>query len=154
MRTMFVVVLAVGLMAASVATAQTCDDEVFIVTSEGAIEIHHNQTMFNCCCSVLSDVVQEEFLIDVLESEQLIAGGCDCLCCSDVETVIAGLEPGDYTLTLRKESEYGGQEEVGVWLVTVTGTSEPSVRTVYLPCVSTTVEDDETTWGVIKALYR
>jgi len=146
-------VVLVVLFLVSLASAQTCDEEVFLTTSDGTIEISHLQTMYNCCCAVDSEVLQDGFWIDVHEYERLIGGGCDCLCCFDIEIVIAGLAPGDYTLSIIKHTEHGGVELVGTWLVTVTGSCPPALLTTYLPC-SETGTDDETTWGVIKALYR
>ena len=137
----------------SLASAQTCDEEVLLTTSDGTIEISHLQTMYNCCCAVDSEVLQDGFWIDVHEYERLIGGGCDCLCCFDIEIVIAGLDPGDYTLSIIKHTEHGGVELVGTWLVTVTGSCPPALLTTYVPC-SETGADDETTWGMIKALYR
>jgi hypothetical protein len=46
---------------------------------------------------------------------------------------------------------------VGEWVVTVQGSSDPLVRTVYWPCGETAVSDEATapaSWGAIKALYR
>ena len=146
-------VVLVVLFLVSPASAQMCDEEVLFATSDGTIEISHLQTMYNCCCAVDSDVLQDGFWIDVHEYERLIDGGCDCLCCFDIEIVIAGLAPGDYTLSIIKHTEHGGVELVGTWLVTVTGSCPPSVLTTYVPC-SETGMSEETTWGVIKALYR
>ncbi len=144
----------VVLFLVSLASAQTCDEEVFLTTSDGTIEISHLQSMYNCCCAVDSEVLQDGFWIDVHEYEHLIAGGCDCTCCFDVEIVIAGLAPGDYTLSIIKHTEHGGVELVGTWLVTVTGSCPPSLLTTYVPCSETGMADGETTWGVIKALFR
>ena len=148
------VTLLAALLLVSLASAQTCDEEVRLETSDGTIEIFHLQTTYNCCCAVDNEVVQDGFWIDVHEYEQLIDGGCDCLCCFDIETVIAGLDPGDYTLSIIKHSEYGGVELVGTWPVTVTGSCPPSLVTTYVPCSETGMAGEETTWGVIKALYR
>jgi hypothetical protein len=98
-------------------------------------------------------VLQDGFWIDVHEYEHLIEGGCDCLCCFDIQIVIAGLAPGDYTLSIIKHTEHGGVELVGTWLVTVTGSCPPSLLTTYVPCSETGMAE-ETTWGVIKALFR
>lgn len=147
-------VVLIVLFLVSLASAQTCDEEVRFETSDGTIEIYHLQTMYNCCCSVDSEVLQDGFWIDVHEYEHLIGGGCDCLCCFDIEIVIAGLAPGDYTLSIIKHTEHGGVELVGTWFVTVTGSCPPSLLTTYVPCSETGMADDETTWGMIKALYR
>ena len=61
-----VAVLAV-LLLVSLASAQTCDEEVFLTTSDGTIEISHMQTTYNCCCWVDSEVIQDGFWLDVHE---------------------------------------------------------------------------------------
>jgi hypothetical protein len=146
-------VLLAALAAAPPVSAQWCDEEVFLETSAGTIEITHLQSLYNCCCTIESEVIQDGFWIDVHEYERLDMGGCECLCCFDVEVEIGGLEPGRYTVSIIKHSSYGGVELVGFWLVTVSGTSPPLLRTAFLPCGDTGVQD-WTTWGVIKALYR
>ena len=104
------VVVAVLALVAATAGAQECDEEVLFDVYDGTIEIIHNQSRYNCCCWIEFDVVQEDFAIDVVEWEELDAGGCDCLCCFDMRVVVAGLDPGDYTVTIWKHSEYGGVE--------------------------------------------
>jgi len=131
-----------------------CEEEVVIDVAEGAIEVSHLQTMYNCCCTVEFSVVQEGFQIEIDEYEELVAGGCDCLCCLDTRTVITGLDPGEYELTIFKHTEHGGTELVGTWTVTVDGTSEPGVTSSFMPCDETEVTYDSFTWGVIKALFR
>ena len=153
MRTRTTAVLILLLMV-SYSAAQTCDEDVLLETYDGTILVSHLQTLYNCCCDVDCEVFQDGFLIDIHEHEHLIAGGCDCLCCSDVEIEIAGLDPGDYTVSIFKHTEHAGVELVGTWSVTVTGSCPPLVVTTYRPCGETGAADEESTWGVIKALYR
>jgi hypothetical protein len=151
-------VLAAVLAVAPVAVwGQDCDEEVIFEVYDGTIEIIHNQSLYNCCCWIEFDVIQEAFAIDVMEWEELDAGGCDCLCCIDMRVKVAGLEPGEYTVTIWKHSESGGVEMLGPWVVTVTGTCPPSLTASYLPCVNTWAPEDDAvpgTWGTIKALYQ
>jgi hypothetical protein len=154
MRTRLAVVALTFLLFASTAAAQDCDEEVLVTPGPGSIGISHRQSLFNCCCTIEFEVVQDSYLILVREHEVLVAGGCDCHCCFDAEILIEGLAPGDYDLNLVKFTEHGGMEIVGYWLVTVTGESLPSLRTAYLPCAETGTGEDYTTWGVIKAMYR
>jgi hypothetical protein len=153
MRTRTAAAVLAVLLLVSLASAQTCDEEVIVETYDGTIAILHLQTLYNCCCNVGSDVIREGFVIDVHEHEFLIAGGCDCLCCSDVEVEIAGLPPGDYTINIYKHTEHGGVELVGTWYATVVGECPPLVQTTFWSCGETGTED-ELTWSVIKALYR
>jgi len=150
----FAIASAAVLLAISPAAAEVCDEQVVLETFDGTILISHLETTYNCCCGVDSEVLQDGFTLDVHEYEHLIAGGCDCLCCSDVEIEIAGLDPGDYTVSIIKHTEHAGVEFVGTWYVTVSGSCPPLVQTLYRPCGETGAADEETTWGVIKALYR
>jgi hypothetical protein len=155
MKTRLIAPAALVVLSLSVtAFAQTCDEQVFLDTSNGTIAISHIQALYNCCCTIDTEVIQDDYILDVHEYEALEGGGCDCLCCFNLQLTIAGLTPGDYTVTIIKHSEYGGTEHLGPWIVTVTGTSEPSVSSAFVPCVDTAVQENETTWGVIKALYR
>lgn len=137
----------------SFASAQTCDEEVVLETFDGTILILHDEALYNCCCALDSEVIKDGFTLDVHEHEHLTAGGCDCLCCFGVEVEIAGLEPGVYSVSVIKHSEYGGEETLGTWPVTVTGSCPPLVRSTYVPCDETGLRE-ERTWGTIKALYR
>jgi hypothetical protein len=155
MRTPAIAAAAILLAATAVCThAQTCDELVCFSTYDGTIEMSHFQALNNCCCSIDTEVILDGYLLDIHEYEILEGGGCDCLCCFDIEVVVAGLDPGDYTVTVVKHTEYGGTEYLGPWIVTVTGTAAPSVRSAFVPCVDTAVPEDGATWGVIKALYR
>jgi len=142
------------IVAAGAVVAQECDEEVLFEVYDGTIEIIHSQALYNCCCAIDFDVIQEGFAIDVAEWEELEGGGCDCLCCFDMRVAVAGLDPGDYTITIWKHSEYGGTEMLGPWIVTVTGTSLPSLTAEYTPCVNTSAGEFRETWGTIKALYQ
>jgi hypothetical protein len=151
------IAVALAILAAPLAAAQTCDEEVSFEVSDGTIFVYHDQALFNCCCAVEFDVAVAGFEIDITEWEILEGGGCDCLCCFDLAVTIGGLEAGDYVVRVWKESQHGGSELIGTWGVTVDGESAPLLHTAYLPCVSAAVDDAtefEGTWGVIKALYR
>ncbi|MFH1689236.1 MAG: hypothetical protein ABIE42_03230 [Candidatus Eisenbacteria bacterium] len=154
MRTSFFAIFAAAvLLVASPAWAQDCSEEVVLETFDGTILISHIEALYNCCCTVGSEVLRDGFWIDVHEYEHLTMGGCDCLCCFGVEVEIAGLESGVYTVSIIKHTEHGSVELVGTWPVTVTGSCPPLIRTTYVPCDETGMAD-EGTWGTIKALYR
>lgn len=144
-------------LAPPAAGAQECEEEILFEVYDGTIEIIHSQALYNCCCAIDFDVIQDGLTIDVAEWEELEGGGCDCLCCFDMRVAVAGLDPGDYTITIWKHSEYGGTEMLGPWIVTVTGTSLPSLTAAYTPCVNTSAAEGgefTETWGTIKALYQ
>jgi hypothetical protein len=154
MRGIVLLGVLLALSVSSPAASQECDEQVTITPGPGSIEVYHQQSLYNCCCSILFDVQQDSYSIEVHEYEDLIEGGCDCVCCFDAHVAIEGLSPGDYGVLLVKHTEYGGDETVGFWNVTVTGESAPGLRTAYLPCSATGATSHEMSWGVMKALYR
>lgn len=144
------------LLCASALPAQMCEEEVAFYVGDGSIEVQHSQTSFNCCAWLGFEVYQEGSAIDIFEWEHLDPpGGCNCLCCFDVQVVIGGLEAGEYTVTVTKRYDGGAEEVLGPWTVTVTGSGEPVLLTSYLPCAAASVhEQAETSWGMIKSQYR
>ncbi len=159
MRSSAVIVLAVILVAiASIASAQECEESVHIDVYDGTIEIHHIQARYNCCAWLDIEVVQDGYTIDVIEWERFEAGPCYCLCCFDSEVTIAGLDPGDYTVTVWKTyNNFDGSWEfisAGTWTVRVEGNAQPSVIASYVPCAETGAPETVASWGVIKALYE
>lgn len=131
-----------------------CDEKVVFETSPGAICVCHDQVEFNCCCSIEVEVVQGEFELDLYEREVLEGGGCDCLCCYDLEILVSGLDAGEHVVRIWKNSEStAGDELYGTWRVQVEGESEPEVRAAHSGCGGWT-SAESATWGTIKALYR
>ena len=73
---------------------------------------------------------------------------------------MSGLEPGEYLVRVWK----GYNNFDGTWTfelvheetVIVDGHSMPGVQSSYIPCVETAIDEEpaETSWGVIKGLYR
>jgi hypothetical protein len=154
MKGIAVAAATVVLFLTSLAAAQECGESVVFTTSPGTIELHHNQSEYNCCSWIGFDVLHDAFSIEVVEWEHLNYGGCDCHCCMDTNVEIGGLEPGEYTVTLWKNTEHGGMEFVGVWTVEVSGESEPYVYATFAPCESTDIDGEHESWGAIKGSYR
>lgn len=159
MRTLvFTLAAGVVLLAASLSLAQECSEEIAVETTDGTITMTHYEARFNCCAWLSVEVEQEGFTIDFLEREMFAAGPCYCLCCFGAEASISGLAPGEYHVNIWKLYNNGDDtwvhELVGEWIVPVSGTSEASVSTVYLPCVEAIISDPDVSWGLIKALYR
>ncbi|MBN2564785.1 MAG: hypothetical protein JXB46_03660 [Candidatus Eisenbacteria bacterium] len=147
-------VIAVLLATVTGVSGQTCDESVVFRTYDGTIEMAHAQALNNCCCSIEAQVALEGYVLDIHENEILEGGGCDCLCCFDIDVVVCGLEPGDYAVTVIRHTEYGGTEYLGPWVVTVAGMSAPSVSWDFVPCVETAIDESAVSWGIIKALYK
>ena len=156
--TFFATVPLVVLLAVSLASAQVCEEEVVLETFDGTIVMHHQEALFNCCAYLEVEVLQDAFEVEILEWELFETTPCYCLCCFYAEATIAGLPPGDYTVSLWKvHDNLNGtwtHELVGSWTVTVSGYSEPSVDTAYEPCIDTAISWEPDSWGAIKALYR
>jgi hypothetical protein len=156
--TFFALTSAVLLLTAPSATAQECSEEVVIETFAGTIVVEHVEALFNCCAGLDVEVVQDGFEIGIFEWEVYDIGPCYCLCCFGAEATVAGLPPGDYSISVWKvHDNFDGtwtHELVGTWLVPVSGDSEPSVETSYAPCVETGALEPDWSWGTIKALFR
>ena len=95
-----------------------------------------------------------DFELDVFEREILDGGGCDCLCCYDLNILISGLDSGEHVIRIWKNSEStSGDELYGTWTVQIEGQSAPMVEAEHSGCGGWTAVE-EATWGVIKALYK
>jgi hypothetical protein len=123
---------------------------VVIQTSDGAMDVHHVQAEYNCCCWIDFDVVQEECAIGIYEWELFETEPCSCMCCFELKVSIGGLDPGAYTVTIWKNGTF-----FGTWQVTIEGTSPERLEASYQPCVETGVPQPllAGSWGTIKALY-
>jgi hypothetical protein len=157
MRTVTRLLVVAALLAlASTAAAQECDEQVLFEVSDGQIDVMHSQALYNCCSWIEFELLQTALEIDIFEREQLMGGGCDCLCCFDMTVSVAGLAPGDYTVRIWKNCEHLGGIDVlyGTWSVHVEGYSEPFIDSNYIPCAETGAPEEPRTWGTIKALYR
>jgi len=159
LKTAFFAIVAIVVILAALPTwAQECSEEVVLETFEGTIVMHHLEALFNCCAYLEVEVVHDAFEIGIFEWEMFEAGPCYCLCCFAANATIGGLPPGDYAVSLWKAYyNFDGtwtHELVGTWVIPVSGDSAPSLETSYEPCIFAGMAGEETTWGVIKALYR
>ena len=154
----FAIVAAVVILATPPAWAQECSEEVVLETFDGTIVMHHREARFNCCAYLEIEVVQDAFEVGIFEWEMFEVGPCYCMCCFAAEATISGLPSGDYTVSVWKvHDNFDGtwtHELVGTWVIPVSGDSAPSLETSYEPCVFAGMAGEETTWGVIKALFR
>jgi hypothetical protein len=154
----FAAVAASVLLAAPLSPAQECSEDVSFETPPGAILMRHQEALFNCCAHIEVEVVLDGFELGIFEWEMFETTPCYCLCCFEVESSIAGLAPGDYSVSVWKvHDNFDGtwtHELVGTWPVAVTGYSAPSVASSFVPCVETAIAGEPDSWGTIKALYR
>ncbi|MFH1501552.1 MAG: hypothetical protein ABIG03_00760 [Candidatus Eisenbacteria bacterium] len=155
-----IVLLAFLLAASSPSSAQLCEEEVTLATSPGAIEMIHDEAMFNCCARLEIEVEQSPSLIEFTEWETFDEGPCYCVCCFHADAFVGGLEPGEYTVKVWKALDnFDGTwtfELAAEEVVLVEGDSDPSLATSFEACVESDVNDGgtEMTWGVLKALYH
>jgi len=160
MRTLACALASVAFLAiAATGAAQwpPCDEQVVLSTPPGGIEIIHSDVEYNCCAWIDIQIEQQPFVVEFYEWELFEFGPCYCVCCFDTEMEVTGLAPGEYTVRLWTVLYEVPPSLAGEWTVTVAGSSEPSVWTVYRPCGQTAVQDEGAvpgSWGVIKALYR
>jgi len=83
---------------------------------EGALEIFHTNTVFNCCPLDYGGKVTvqgDEIAIEEIEG----VGQCDCLCPYDILYRIEGLEPGTYDLEVEELYLEPGNEQFDVRLI-------------------------------------
>jgi hypothetical protein len=76
----------------------TCgDDEIVAEVTGNVIHLTHFNAFYNCCPDDISvTMVVEGNLLRLQETESNV--GCRCMCCYTVESEIADLEPGEYTI--------------------------------------------------------
>jgi hypothetical protein len=153
-----VVVLAITAALFGTSAAQECAEEVVFEVYDGTIALYHREALFNCCAWIDVEITQEGYGIEIVERERFEIGPCYCLCCFDVATTIAGLDPGEYTVELWKayfvNDDVWTYVLVGTWVLEVEGHSDPSIESYYIPCVETAADELITSWGTIKELYR
>jgi hypothetical protein len=158
MNTAIIAVAAALLLLAVPAWAQECSEEVVLETMDGTIVLHHYEALYNCCACVDVEVAQDGFEVDFLEREDFGCGVCWCECCFSIDARVSGLVSGNYTVRVWKLYDNGDgtwtEELVGTWTVEVTGHSEPSLWSTYIPCASSADPEGPLAWSVIKALYR
>jgi hypothetical protein len=74
-----------------------CEPEGISARVEGSsIYLTHSNATYNCCPD---DIKVTLFVIGnrlILGEKEILTTPCDCICCYNVETEIAGVEPGKY----------------------------------------------------------
>lgn len=74
------------------------DDEVEFTVVGGELHTRHLNAAYNCCPDeiAVSLFVQGDYLL--LTEEEILTNPCYCICCYDVDSTVAGLTPGTYTV--------------------------------------------------------
>ncbi|MFC1475700.1 hypothetical protein ACFLQW_01705 [Candidatus Zixiibacteriota bacterium] len=87
------------------------------------LQLRHFDAQFNCCPDSFTaeiSIVGTEILIE--ESEWVTGGGCDCWCPYDLDYVITGLPPGEYTISLTGSRRPGGGPDPLVFTINLVTT--------------------------------
>jgi hypothetical protein len=162
-------ILPIALLLTASATAQAnplwCEDadalQVSVDPQTAAVLLTHAGAMYNCCPEPIHyDVATSGGTLTVVE-RVLEETPCNCICCFDLEIVVASVPPGAWDVVFRwLDAESGSWREL-TGSVTVPAPArddaphaEPAAPPVCR--VSTGVEPSATTgaWGLIKAIYR
>jgi hypothetical protein len=88
-------------------------DSIIITVSGNDVVVLHKDAFYNCCFEISVDVVQDDNVFNLYESES--GDPCYCMCYFDITTTIYDLEPGTYTINVyNAEGEYVGGGTVTV----------------------------------------
>jgi len=102
-------VLILGLVLSGVGLApgdEPCPpDDVWVEVVSWGVLVHHDHALFNCCPVIEYEIVHNDDIIDIFETEVLAP--CYCVCCFDLIHILHGLAPGTYTV--RVWGAYGCQ---------------------------------------------
>jgi hypothetical protein len=134
-----------------------CSDSVRAEVDGSTLDIFHDQAEWNCCATIVFELLAEGNTFNLYEFETFEMGPCNCICCFDLSTSIVDVAPGDYLV--RVLSGHTGEVFAEIWVTVEEGQSGvPSLGGVaQSPCGGWTVGVEEpisSTWGRIKALYR
>lgn len=77
------------------------DDRMDLTPGAGALHVLHANATYNCCITEIAfQLTVSGGVIRLVEHEILEGGGCDCMCCYDVEALVVDLEAGVYAVEL------------------------------------------------------
>ena len=75
-----------------------CGEDEIVARVEGnSIFITHKNATYNCCPDYVEVILSSQGKILTLHEKEILTMPCDCLCCYNIYTEIAGLVPGEYT---------------------------------------------------------
>ncbi len=150
---------------AAQATQLWCEDadalRIGVDPQTAAVLLTHAGAMYNCCPEpILYDVDAAGGTLTVVE-RVLEETPCDCICCFDLEVVVADVPPGDWDVVFRWfDAESGSTREL-TGQVTVPATDRdgaPHAELAAPPeCLSSTGVEPATpsgAWGLVKTIYR
>ncbi|KPJ59692.1 MAG: hypothetical protein AMJ46_10095 [Latescibacteria bacterium DG_63] len=117
---LLVLTSSVSFQSAALAGEPPCQDTVRAEGVGSTIVVHHDQAEWNCCATILFDLVEVQDTFNLYEIETFEVGPCDCICCFDLTTSIMNVTPGCY---LVRALHAGTGEVFGeVWVTVGPGT--------------------------------
>ncbi len=76
-----------------------CGEDEIIARVEGnSIFVTHMNATYNCCPDDIDVKLSSQGSILRLDEKEILTTPCDCMCCYNIYTEIAGLTPGEYTI--------------------------------------------------------
>jgi hypothetical protein len=76
-----------------------CGDDTFSWSSmKRTVRIVHHNAAYNCCAQEIVVTLDADGGIQRLTETEALMQPCDCLCCYEITTTLAGLEPGDQAI--------------------------------------------------------
>ena len=76
------------------------EDEVIARVEENSILVTHKNATYNCCPDDIEVTLSSQGKILTLYEKEILTTPCDCMCCYNIYTEIAGLTPGEYTIVV------------------------------------------------------
>jgi hypothetical protein len=81
-------------------------DQVEIWVEEHDIVMEHREATYNCCATMVIDLIDQRPLLQLIEQETYPQSGpCDCLCPYDLSARISNLSPGTYLVEVWNEGK-------------------------------------------------
>ena len=98
------------------------NDDAFEFLVEGdRLAVTHLDATYNCCPDDIAvSLAVDEWLLTLTEQEILVLP-CYCICCYEVQSTVAGLAPGEYTVEYWWYDYETGQERCYTDVVVVPG---------------------------------
>ncbi len=76
-------------------------DEVLAEIDGGDLVLHHENATYNCCPDSFTFTVTVSNDSLYITEQEVLTTPCDCMCCYNLTTVVAGLSPGEWQVVYR-----------------------------------------------------
>jgi hypothetical protein len=95
------------------------DDRFSLAVTGDRLHIAHFDATYNCCPDDIAVTLEVDGCLLMLTEEEILVLPCFCVCCYEVDSVVEGLAPGEYTVEYRWYDYETGQEQCHVEVVVV-----------------------------------